>query len=174
MSDIEKARQLFRNAGLAFPAIPSELAARLRELDQWLFSTREIEMSPYNLQHYLFEVSKTHVEDYAVLSHSGHGINSYAVQYYLVHSGLQMFLHLGWGGVYMDAHQNAATVSECFSLADAIVTEAERVATSRTTSLLIVGSDFYGSIGCRRERSAYRKTGTTNSPPKPLPKRFSG
>jgi hypothetical protein len=38
MSDIEKARRLFRDAGLAFPAIPEELAAQLRERDRWLFS----------------------------------------------------------------------------------------------------------------------------------------
>jgi hypothetical protein len=31
MTDIEKARQLFRDAGLAFPTIPEELAAQLRE-----------------------------------------------------------------------------------------------------------------------------------------------
>jgi len=30
MTDIEKARQLFRDAGLAFPTIPEELAARLK------------------------------------------------------------------------------------------------------------------------------------------------
>jgi hypothetical protein len=53
MTDIEKARQLFRDAGLAFPTIPGELAEQLKEHGQWLFSTRPLEMSPYNLQHYL-------------------------------------------------------------------------------------------------------------------------
>jgi len=33
MSDIEKASRLFREAGLDFPEIPKELAARLREQD---------------------------------------------------------------------------------------------------------------------------------------------
>ena len=98
MSDIEKARRVFRKAGLAFPKIPDELATRLQERGDWVFSTREIDVSPYDLRHYVCEFAGPHVEDYVVLSHSGHGINSYAVQYYVVHGSLGVFLHLGWGG----------------------------------------------------------------------------
>lgn len=85
MTDIEKARHLFQEAGLAFPTIPGALVAGLKEQGKWLFSTRELKMSPYNLQHYVHEVDGSHVEDYAVLCHSGHGTNSYAIQYYLVY-----------------------------------------------------------------------------------------
>jgi hypothetical protein len=81
MSDLEKARRLFQMAGLAFPEIPKELAVRLKERGEWLFSTREIEVSPYDLQHYIDESYGTLVEDYAILSHPGHGVNSYATQY---------------------------------------------------------------------------------------------
>jgi hypothetical protein len=118
MTDIKKARQLFRDAGLAFPTIPREIAARLKEQGEWLFATRKIETSPYILQHFVSEVDETPVEDYAVLSHSGYGINSYAIQYYLVRGSLRMFLHLGWGGVYMDEKAAAANIRNCFSLAD--------------------------------------------------------
>jgi len=82
MTDIEKARQLFRDAGLDFPTIPKELAAQLKERGRWFFSSRQIDMSPYNLEHYVHEVERAEVKDYAVLSHSGHGVNSYAIQYY--------------------------------------------------------------------------------------------
>ena len=37
MSDLEKARQLFQSAGLAFPEIPKDLAAKLTERGKWLF-----------------------------------------------------------------------------------------------------------------------------------------
>ncbi len=67
------------------------------------------------------EAKGPQVHDYAVLSHSGHGVNSYAIQYYLVLGGLRAFLHLGWGGVYMDANATAASIAECFSLADKVV-----------------------------------------------------
>jgi len=145
MTAIEKARQLFRDAGLAFPRIPEELAAQLKELDPCVFSTRPIDMSPYNLEHFVRETGRQ-ADDYAVLAHSGHGINSYAVQYYLVHGCLRMFLHLGWGGVYMNADEEAAKIRECFSMADQLVQEAE-LARKPTGNrrLTVVVSDFYGS-----------------------------
>ncbi len=37
MTAVEKARHLFQEAGLAFPTIPEELAARLKERGKWLF-----------------------------------------------------------------------------------------------------------------------------------------
>ena len=146
MTDFEKARQLFQEAGLAFPTIPKELATRLKEQDEWIFSTREIEISPYNLQHYIREIDGTYVDDYVLLCHSGHGVNSYALQYYIVHGPLGMFLHLGWGGVYMDAKKAVAEICGCFSLADGIVLAAKTSGKLQAGARLkIVGSDFYGS-----------------------------
>jgi hypothetical protein len=145
MSVVEKARRLFQEAGLAFPMVPMELAAKLKEQGKWLFSTRELKTSPYNLQHYVDEADGD-AGEYAILSHSGHGANSYAIQYYLVSGPLRLFLHLGWGGAYMDAEADASKIRECFSLADQIVaaavTSRKLAASERLTA---VGSDFYGS-----------------------------
>jgi len=163
MTDIEKARRLFKKAGLAFPKIPDELATRLQERDKWVFSTREINISPYDIDYYVHEVNETQVEDYTVLSHSGHGINSYALQYYLVHGPLRMFLHLGWGGVYMDVKANAAKIRDCFSLADAIVLASKTVGRlAAGDRLMIVVSDFYGGYWSppgenRREYETFSK-----------------
>jgi hypothetical protein len=146
MPDIKKARKLFQKAGLAFPGIPKELAVRLEEMGEWIFSTRGIDVSPYNLQHYIREGDGTHVDDYVVLSHSGHGVNSYALQYYLVHGMLEMFLHLRWGGIYIDAKKASAVIRDCFLLAAEIVLAAQTsVKLQSGARLRIVGSDFYGS-----------------------------
>ena len=165
MTDFEKARHLFREAGLDFPTIPEVLAARLKEQGKWLFSTRLLQMSPYNLRHYVQEVDERHVEDYAVLCHSGHGVNSYAIQYYLVYGPLRMFLFLGWGGVYMDADAAASKIRECFSLADeivqAVMTVKEPKAGERVT---IVGSDFYGSYWFLSGQSRQKKRLGLKSP----------
>ena len=73
-------------------------------------------------------------------------MNSYAVQYYVVYGALRMFLHLGWGGVYMDARKAAAQIRDCFSLADDVIPAVQTVARLRLADrLTIVGSDFYGS-----------------------------
>ncbi len=139
---IEAARATLADADLAFPTIPERLAAELREQGDWLFSTREIEASPYNLQHYVDE-AHDYTDDYAILCHCGHGVNSYALHYYLVFGNLRMFLQLGWGGAYMDNVAATASIAECFKLADQIVAAVDRLPVK--DRLTIVASDFYGS-----------------------------
>lgn len=146
MSTLEKAKTMFREAGLPFPAIPRIFAEQLKERGRWLFSTREIAVSPYNLDHYVREVEGTQIDDYAMLAHSGHGANSWAIQYYLVYGSLRLFLHLGWGGVYMDAVADTAKIRKCFAFTDEIVTAAQNKADLEASGrLTIVASDFYGS-----------------------------
>ena len=144
MTDIENAKQLFQEAGLAFPTLPEKLAVRLRKRGEWHFSTRKIKITPYFLKYYVEEVNGTHVKDYATLAHSGQGRNSWALHYYIVFGPLRMFLQLGWGGIYMDADAAAAKIHECFLLADQIVSLAKSVC-KESDKLTIVGSDFHGS-----------------------------
>jgi hypothetical protein len=146
MNGVEEAKQVFSNAGLAFPNIPEELAVRLEKKERWIFSTLKVEVYPYDLSHYISEFEESQVEDYAILSCSGHGVNSYAVQYYIVYGALGMFLHLGWGGVYMDNQLEATKIQGCFSLADEIVLLVKNEARfEKGDRLTVVASDFYGS-----------------------------
>jgi hypothetical protein len=147
MTGIDKARELFQRAGLAFPMLPKELAAKLKERDSWVYSTRPVRTWAYELDAYVREAQEKRVRDYALLAHSGHGVNSYAIQYYLVHGHLRMFLHLGWGGVYEDRNEESDKVHACFSKADEVVRAMVRSAASFHTGehLTIIGSDFYGS-----------------------------
>jgi len=147
MTDINKARDLFSSAGLAFPTLPEELAMKLKERDEWVFSTRPIRMWPYELDRYVHQSQRRQIRDYALLSHSGHGINSYAIQYYLVHGPLRMFLHLGWGGVYMDQKEEAVKIRACLLKADEVVQAMVQSAAGFHAGehLTVVGSDFYGS-----------------------------
>ena len=142
---------------MAFPKIPNELAVAIKEQSKWLFSTRELKTLPYFLQHYLQEIGGNPPE-YVILGHSGHGINSYAIHYYLVSGPLNLFLQLAWGGVYMDADASASWIRECFSLADEIVPAvrgAERL--SAGERLTIVGSDFYGSYWSAPEQGRQKE-----------------
>ena len=57
-----------------------------------------------------------------------------------------MFLHLGWGGVYMNREEEAAKIRACFALADGRVEQAEVVGKLRGNGrLTVVVSDCYGS-----------------------------
>lgn len=141
MNDLDEARTLFLKQGLAFPSLPPELASSLRKHRDWLYSTRPIEMSPYNMDYY---VREHYPGDYAVLAHDGHGVNSWAIQYFLVFRDLRMFLSLSWGGAYMDNDRAVQTIRECFALADRITAI---VAEKRLISPLnIAVSDYDGSF----------------------------
>ena len=145
-SGYKTANRKFNAEGLSVPAIPQDLAAKMTVQGQWLFASRKIDTPPYFLQVYTNEFDAGQVEDYVLLSHDGHGVNSYAIQYYLVTSGLGLFLHLGWGGIYMDNVERAENIATCFSLADQLTSIAQSYPDFlKGQTLKIVASDFYGS-----------------------------
>jgi hypothetical protein len=163
MGDIVKARALFKEAGLAFPVLPRKLASSLKEQREWLYSTRPVKFNPYDLMDYMDEAGENHVEDYTVLSYSGHGANSYAIQYYLVCGPLRMFLFLGWGGAYMDNQKEASKIKECFSLANRI-SKASAQKLHTDSRLMIVVSDFYGSYWSPHVNAGRVKLSDTKTP----------
>ncbi len=118
MTDIETARHLFLNEGLAFPTIPIDPHwAEVRSMMSGSIPLQPIDKWPYLLHDYLHEVEGSHVDNYAVLCHAGHGVNSHAIHYYLVHGALHMFLQLclGWYlyGPRCDRTGNWKVLSNC-------------------------------------------------------------
>ena len=114
-------------AGIPLPALLQELRLKLKKKDHRIFSTRFLEWSPYYVRKYLNEIEENNVPDYAIIAHSGHGLNSWAVQYYLVWRTLRIFVHLPWRGAYMDGNATTAKIRNCFSMVDKIVQQAEGV-----------------------------------------------
>jgi hypothetical protein len=62
------------------PKIPRELAAQLKQLDRWLFSSRPIDNSLATFRTLCVKADGTEDKDYALLSHSGLGSNSWALR----------------------------------------------------------------------------------------------
>lgn len=145
-----KAKGLFRQAGLPFPYIPIPLSQQLRELHSWCFSTRSLRLSPYALRNFVQEAATGAVDDYAVLAHDGHGINSYAIHYYLVYGLLHMFLQLGWGGAYSDRKRDTEIIKKCFAVGGELIAAVERGEDRGSicgrTRLTVVASDWHGSF----------------------------
>jgi hypothetical protein len=145
MKAFVEAKRIFLEAGLGFPAVPLGLAARLEQHGPWTFATRQLEVWPYDFDHYVEEAHGP-VADHVVLAHAGHGSNSHAIHYYLVHGAVRMFLQLGWGGVHMDADARTASVRACFARADELVRAAGvagRIPAGHR--LIVAASDFYGA-----------------------------
>ncbi len=155
-----KAKFLLKNVGLDFPFLPLDLAPNFKQRDRWCFSTKPVTVSPYCHDEYVREGTRSSAQDYMLLSHAGHGANSYAWHYYLVSGQLRLFLQLGWGGAYMNPDETTRAVNECFGLASRLFTnvqESRDAGRLRSENrLIIVGSEFYGSywiFGGKRRRS---------------------
>lgn len=146
VTGIEVARATFNHAGLQFPTLPSSLAAKLKEEDPWIFSTRGIPKYPYFLDFYEDELQMANLEAYAILAHGGHSFNSYAIQYYIVYGAVRILLHHGWGGVYMDPDETTLSLNCRIARIDEIMAAAAASPWSDSLGpLTVVASDFYGS-----------------------------
>lgn len=140
--DLGKARFLFEEAGLAFPRLPENLANRLKGYGTWHYATRQVKVRPYNLGPFIDQALKPRIADYALLAHDGHGVNSYAIHYYLACGPLRLLLQLGWGGVYMERDAASRQIKDCFALADELVVESDVI--PKTRPMIIVASEFSG------------------------------
>ena len=102
-------------AGLPHPPIPASLAPTLSLQEPWCWSTRDIDpMAMYMFGEYPAEVLLGMAPEYVAVSHAGHGVNSYALNYHIVLGGLAAFVQVLWGGVYGDAEADAAAVRDRF------------------------------------------------------------
>lgn len=118
------ARRTFEQAGLPLPPVPERFASSLRKISGWCFSTRQIDpMVMYMFDTYLHEAVAGQVSDYVAFSHAGHGTNSYALNYYLVHGPLVLAVQAPYGGVYMSDEDTRMAIEQlhrCGALIDAV------------------------------------------------------
>lgn len=146
---LTEAQQLFSAAGLPCPYVPTEMRAQVARLEEWVYGTRADTSSLYDLGWFVREVGTTPVKDYVLFGQAGHGLNSWAMHYYLVHGRLALFLQLAWGGAYESSAETTQTVSEHLAQAEAL-SHAVDIAQQQgrfdpAERLIVIASDFYGS-----------------------------
>ena len=146
LTSYKNAKKTLSKAGLPFPYIPASLQSKIKERSDWVYSSTRLTYSPYALLDYTQEIHEYTGNDYVVLAHSGYGANSHAIQFYLIHQNLALFLFLGWGGIYMDNHEKTDNINQCFKIAEKITKLLEGSNQfPKNQRMIIVGSDFYGS-----------------------------
>ncbi|MEB3355620.1 MAG: hypothetical protein VKK04_02655 [Synechococcales bacterium] len=145
VSPLGKAQALFATEGLPFPHIPAEMHDTFCLLAPWVYSTRTDIPDPYGIAQFVEEVSTQPVADYVVLGHTGHGINSYAMHYYLVRGSLALFLQIAWGGAYTDNDKAVEKMATAYAQAEQLAAAIEAAKLSPSERLIVVISDFYGS-----------------------------
>lgn len=146
MEPLGEARVLFERHGLALPPVPTALQGKLRRLAPWCYATREISPARmYAFGPYAQDVVAEVVDDYAALSHWGHGVNSYSLNYALVYKFLALFVQVGWGGIYMDKQHQTAKANTwfgtCAHIVDAVEADAAR-SPPRAGKLVVLQSEF--------------------------------
>ncbi len=113
----------FTSSGLPVPPVPESLRPALRAPSPWCWTTRDID--PFQMYmfapEYLADVVAGRVPDYVAVSHAGHGTNSYAINYHLVHGPLAVIMQIGWGGVYTDNAAAAARLGDLWRRCDALL-----------------------------------------------------
>ena len=146
---LDQARQLFAQEGLPFPTLPAELAPHLRLLAPWVFGTRALPVSLYDLDWFIEEAVAGKAEDYILLGHAGHGINSWAIHYYVVQGPLGLFIQIGYGGAYMERDRSIAKLRKTFEEATELLDSAREAQHTGefdpSQHLLVVESDLTGS-----------------------------
>lgn len=112
---LKEMERLLTETGLPMPPMPNELRHSLHRVRRWCYATRDVDpLAMYRFLPYLIEAVVTHPEPYVALSHAGHGINSYAINYQLVTGRVTLFVQVPWGGVYFDEERQATAVRHMF------------------------------------------------------------
>lgn len=117
---VRRAIRTFERAGLVAPPVPERFAGALRLIEPWCFATRDID--PMSM--YMFDRTVSDglaAADVVAFSHAGHGINSYAINYFLVDGPLALFAQVAWGGAYADSAESAAAVAQLFERCSALI-----------------------------------------------------
>ncbi len=148
--DYARVEALLLEAGLSMPPMPDAALTRLKEREEWCFSTRAFKVPPYDIQHYVRKAVAGASPDYVLIAQAGRAGTAYAMHYFLVQGPLQLFLQIGWGEFSTGRERSTALVNECFVLAhhlvEAIPEAIRRGQLTRDGRLTVVASDLAGGF----------------------------
>ena len=156
ISGIEAARAWMEEDGLDLPPVPDSLAPSFRKRG-WdkAFASSPFQASPYRWLPYLEREAGTPKRDYVLLALDGHGINSWALHYFLVLGPLRVFLQLPWGGAYNDARADRRVIRGAFRAVQGLL-DAIQSRPVLKAPLVVAGSglDASGAWSIGKERHA--------------------
>jgi hypothetical protein len=122
---VEAAALMFEEAGLVRPPVPDSLAAGFVQRHKWTFASRDLSWGLYAWGPFLEEAILGEVDDYVATGYGGHGMNSWALHYYLLYGPLALFVQVPRGGVYDDENRDEA-VCDRLELCGQLIAACER------------------------------------------------
>jgi len=154
-SGYENMASTLMDNGIHLPFIPKALRLNIIAQKEWCWSTDTVNsFQMYQMdKQYLYELITTDAPDYMALSHAGHGINSYGLQYALRYGPLVVFFQRTFGGVYNDNKKDLCCVNASFNQINDLLKTIPADITKKAYSkkIVLIWSDFrsacnYGSL----------------------------
>jgi len=147
--DLLEAKGQFEAQGLPFPYIPKEMEAGFKRLRPWVFGTGHRGHGLYNISKFSRDALTRPQEDFLLLGQAGHGIQSYAMHYYVARNPLYLFLQIAYGGAYTDNDEAIDAMNTRYALAEQLIktlpSAARREDLPPQERWIITSTDFYNS-----------------------------
>lgn len=151
VNPLEEMQAQFTKEGIPLPFVPPVFEPEFRSIAPWTYGTRSsLPSALYDISAFVEEAEESPAEEYLLIGHDGHGVNSYAIHYYLVYGPVALFFQVAWGGAYTDREKSAKLISQLFERLKNILELAEKCrnqggSTIRTgRRYLLMLSQFYG------------------------------
>lgn len=156
-----------RETGLHSPFIPKALHLNVSSQGKWCWGTDRVDSFRMYLMdnQYLHELITEDAPDYMALSHAGHGINSYGLQYALRYGPLVLFFQSSFGGAYNDHKEDVIFINTAFNhingLIDTMPTDIAKKSYSKR--IVLIWSNFrdacnYGTLNLHDLQSREHKS----------------
>ena len=107
--------------GFALPSLDDEILERVRDNGPYFWATQPFPtaMDDY-MMHNIIEYLKGLIPDQFSISHEGHGINSYSLNYRYALGPLAFLVQVAWGGAYGDSAEDSAEWADVLDELDSI------------------------------------------------------
>ena len=119
----------------------------VRKLEPWQWGTRRFDA----MDHYLFRddfieslLSEPALTPRFMISHAGHGINSYSINVHIVTESAIVYTQAGWGGVYHDSERASREVNDMIESVAAFLKHSEPIHTAPEVRNVLIMSNFRG------------------------------
>lgn len=120
---LDDAKAVFTTAGLPMPWVPEPFHDTFERRGEWSYASGETPASPSGLLGSAHDAVTGNGNDFMVLTHDGHGTNSWAIQYWVMDGPIALFIRRSWGGVYGNREEQAREITAAFAAADSLLRE---------------------------------------------------
>ena len=147
LNGMDAAKAFFKEERLLMPVIPETLQPDIKELGAGVFGTEWAKGKPlYDIYPFVQETMRDPHAQFLVFGQAGHGVNSWAMHYYLVHGPIALFIQLPYGGVYMSREASVGAITGAWGLLKDLLKAVDEMEVNAEERLYIVESML---SGCR-------------------------